>query len=120
MRAKAATIANRSALLSSEPSSDRIWRRTPVRLRCRGGSSEPRSSRGLGTRSADSSSSSVPSTVTVSPTDTMWSRPGQATVAEPSTGSTAMGASAPNRARREAYRSTTTSEVTNRVPPSSI
>ena len=56
----------------------------------------------------------------MSPTDTIRSRPGQATVGEPSPGTTAMGARAPNRARSDAYRSTSTSEVMNRVPPSSI
>ena len=62
----------------------------------------------------------MPSTVTRSPIDTMWSRPGQATVADPSAGTTATGARAPKSARSDAYRSTSTSEVTNRVPASSI
>ena len=39
---------------------------------------------------------------------------------DPSAGTTPMGARAPNRARIDANRSTSTSEVVNRVPPSSI
>ena len=48
------------------------------------------------------------------------SRPGQATVGDPSAGTTAIGARAPKRARRVAKRTTSTSQVTKRVPASSI
>ena len=112
-------MATRRAPLSSEASTDRARLNRPVLLFVRRGAPGTSSSPAWPTL-AVSSSTSVPRTVTLSPTDTMRSRPGQATVGEPSAGTTAMGASDPNRARSEAYRSTGTSEVTNRVPSSSI
>jgi hypothetical protein len=119
-RVTAATAAMRRAPWSSDPSTDRMrWTTTSGLARRRARWPGPWA-RSTDIRPAFSSSAGVLSTVTRSPTCTVWSRPGQATVCEPSAETTAIGARAPNRARSVANRTTSTSAVTKRDPSNSI
>jgi hypothetical protein len=108
-----ATRSGRSAMLSTV----RSVRRLAALMR------EPRSeiSRArtcVWPRPASSSCSCVPSTVTLSPLETCWSRPGQAIIVSSASVTTPIGARLPYSSRSVPSRGAVTSAATNSVSPS--